>query len=303
MSVLSLESKLLLVQVLIIAIAVLFRRRVVAFGVIFGTLLIGYAVVVPKQIESWTPVYTSRNFFGVKRVLYDRDENTLRLEHGDTIHGLERLDPEFAGEPLGYYLRGGPLGNVMAMLGDRANQRVAVVGLGAGTVAAYGSAALHVTFFEIDPQILDIAQGHFSFLRRCGANCDVVIGDGRLSLQSRAPLEFDVIVLDAFNSDSIPAHLISREAVRMYASKLKPQGILLFHVPSRYLQVAELATAVAVEEGLIPFARQDYIAAVGRAEYLGDIPNREAWVRVNKTAAVRAWTDDYSNLLNVIRWH
>src|SRR5215468_1405961 len=111
MTVLSLESKLLLVQVLIIAMALLFRRRVVAFALIFGTLLIAYAVVVPKQIENWTPVYTSRNFFGVKRVLYDRDENTLRLEHGDTIHGLERLDPEFAGEPLGYYLRNGPLGD------------------------------------------------------------------------------------------------------------------------------------------------------------------------------------------------
>src|SRR5215475_14381812 len=135
-AVFSFESMLLLVQALIIAVALLFRRKVVAFGLVFGTLLIAYAVIVPKRIENWTPIYTSRNFFGVKRVLYDRAENTVRLEHGDTIHGLERLDPEFAGEPLGYYLRNGPLGDVMAMLEDRANQRVAVVGLGAGTVAA-----------------------------------------------------------------------------------------------------------------------------------------------------------------------
>jgi spermidine synthase len=293
----------LIIQGVIVVIALLFRRRVIAFGLVFGILLVGYAVIVPEQIESWKPVYTSRNFFGVKRVLYDSNENTLRLEHGDTIHGLERLDPEFAGEPLGYYLRSGPLGNIMELLANRTNQRVAVVGLGAGTVAAYGSTNRHVIFFEIDPQMLEIAQSQFSFLRRCGANCDVVIGDGRLSLESRAALEFDVIVLDAFNSDSIPAHLISREAVRMYVSKLKPDGILLFHVPSRYLRVAELATSVSLDEGLVPFGRQDYIAAVGSAEYLNNIANKDAWVRVNKTKDIRSWTDDYSNLLNVIRWH
>ena len=303
MAVVSLESSLLIIQGVIVVIALLFRRRVIAFGLVFGILLVGYAVIVPRQIESWKPVYTSRNFFGVKRVLYDSNENTLRLEHGDTIHGLERLDPEFAGEPLGYYLRSGPLGNIMGLLANRTNQRVAVVGLGAGTVAAYGSANRHVTFFEIDPQMLQIAQSQFSFLRRCGANCDVVIGDGRLSLESRAALEFDVIVLDAFNSDSIPAHLISREAVRMYVSKLKLDGILLFHVPSRYLRVAELATSVSLDEGLVPFGRQDYIAAVGSAEYLNNIANNDQWVRVNKTKDIRSWTDDYSNLLNVIRWH
>lgn len=298
----SLESKLLVTQAIIILIALFFRRRVVAFALVFGTLLLGYAVITPRLTESWTTVYTARNFFGVKRVLYDRDENAIRLEHGDTIHGVERLDPELAGEPLGYYLRTGPLGDVMEVSKNRPNQRVAVVGLGAGTVAAYGSPSTHVTFFEIDPQILEIAHNQFSFLRRCAANCDVLIGDGRLLMEQRGFQEFDVVLLDAFNSDSIPAHLISREAVRMYATKLKPDGILLFHVPSRYLQVADLAISVARDEGLTPYIREDYVSAVMHPENRRYLPHQNEWRLAMKTANVRSWTDDYSNLLNVIRW-
>jgi spermidine synthase len=299
----SLESKLLIVQGIIVAFALLFRRRVLAFGIVFGILLLAYAIIAPRQTQNWKPVYTSRNFFGVKRVLYDKDENAIRLEHGDTIHGVERLDPELAGEPLGYYLRSGPLGDVMKMIDGRANQRVAVVGLGGGTIAAYGNASRHVTFFEIDPQIQEIAENQFSFLHRCGGNCDVQIGDGRLLVEKRAPLEFDVIVLDAFNSDSIPSHLISREAVRMYTSKMKPDGVLLFHVPSRYLQVGDLAVAVALDEGLIPLIRQDYVAAIMSLDYVTSIPHRDEWLPAKRVEGIRSWTDDYSNLLNVIRWH
>ncbi len=121
-------------------------------------------------------------------------------------------------------------------------------------------------------------------------------------MESRAPAEFDLVVLDAFNSDSIPAHLFSREARRLYLSKMKLDGVLLFHDPSRYLQVGDLAVSVAIDEGLIPFVREDYVAAVTRPEYLHDIPHHEQWLLANKPAGIRSWTDDYSDLLNVIRW-
>jgi spermidine synthase len=297
-----LETNLLLLQAIIVALALLFRRRILLFAIVFGVSLLAYAIVVPRQMQNWTPIYSSRNFFGVKRVLYDRNENAIRLEHGDTIHGIERLDPELAGEPLGYYLRNGPLGDVMNLIEARPNQRVAVIGLGGGTIAAYGNSSRHVTFFEIDPQIREIAEHQFSFLRRCGVNCDVQIGDGRLLMDSRAAHEFDLIVLDAFNSDSIPPHLISREAVRMYISKMKPDGVLLFHVPSRYLQVGDLAIAVALDEGLVPFIRQDYVLAIWKPENLNNIPHREEWLPTKKAEGIRSWTDDYSNLLNVLRW-
>ena len=299
----SLETKLLLVQAIIVAVALLFRRRVVAFGIVFGMLTLAYAIVVPQQTVSWTPIYTSRNFFGVKRVLYDRDENAIRLEHGDTIHGIERLDPELAGQPLGYYLRSGPLGDVMELSDNRSDVRIAVVGLGAGTVAAYGNSSRHITFLEIDPQILDVAQNQFSFLRRCGSNCDVRIGDGRLLMQERVMSEFDVVFLDAFNSDSIPTHLISREAVRMYISKLKPDGVLLFHVPSRYLRIADLAAAVSFDENLIPFAREDYVAASTNIDALHHLAHSEQWKPASRAPDTVSWTDDYSNLFNAIRWH
>jgi SAM-dependent methyltransferase len=290
------------VQAVLIAAALLFRKRVVSFGIAFAMLILIYATVLTRQLQTWEPLSVSRNFFGVKRVLADTGDKMIRLQHGDTIHGVESQDSALSGEPLGYYLRTGPLGDVMQMLGARPSQHYGVVGLGAGTIAAYGSLSRHVTFFEIDPQVSEIAYRYFTFLRRCADNCDVSIGDGRLLIEGQPPREYDVLVLDAFNSDSIPAHLISREAIRAYLSKLKPEGVLLFHVPNRYLDIEKLATAVAIDEGLFPFVREDYVAAVRRREDLGGIPNKESWKASTRASGFEAWTDDYSNLMTLIRW-
>src|SRR3954471_12542656 len=103
------DLKWIIVQAVLVLLLLLLRKRVMWFGVAFFIVVVGYAIIVPRYSETWTPVHESRNFFGVKRVLYDRGENTLRLVHGDTIHGVESLDADYAGEPLGYYLRSGPL--------------------------------------------------------------------------------------------------------------------------------------------------------------------------------------------------
>ena len=160
---------------------------------------------------------------------------------------------------------------------------------------------------------MDIARRYFTFLQRCGDACDVAVGDGRLLLQAREQAEFDLIVVDAFNSDSIPAHLVSREAVRVYVAKLKPNGFLMFHVSNRYLDVEKLAASVLTAEGLLPFARHDfdeeplgksgshYVIAVRNVQDLDGIPNSKAWIRVDQPSGVQPWTDEFSNMLSIIR--
>ena len=303
-------------QSVFVGILVLFHRRTAQFAIGFALLILSYAIVLPRQFEEGDRVSVARNFFGVKKVLYEADINMRKLVHGDTMHGRESLDAELTGQPLSYYHRTGPVGDVMQLLDHRGEallQHVAVVGLGAGSIAAYGGPKRHITFLDVDPQVVEIAQRYFTFLQRCGDACDFAVGDGRLLLQSRQQGEFDLIVVDAFNSDSIPAHLVSREAVRLYESKLKPDGILMFHVSNRYLDVEKLAASVLMAEGLPAFARHDeddgppgktgshYLIGVRNTQDLDGIPNREAWIRVEKPAGIQPWTDEFSNMLSIIR--
>ncbi len=302
------------IEVVFILAALLLRKRVLRFAMAFALLLLTYAVILPIKFESATRVFVARDFFGVKKVLFDPNENVRKLLHGDTMHGIESLDPTLAGQPLSYYHKTGPIGDVMELISRRPNQHVGVVGLGTGTIAAYGGPDRKITFFDVDPQVEQIARGFFTFTRRCGDACNIVIGDGRLAIQAQPDHEFDVIVLDAFNSDSIPAHLVSREAVRMYMTKLKPNGILLFHVSNRYLDVEKLATAVVEDEGLPAFVRHDddetpagkassdYVATARTPGALDHIPNRENWEQVARPTDIKSWTDDYSNMMSVIRW-
>src|SRR5215475_2078601 len=139
-----------------------------------------------------------------------------------------------------------------------APQRVAIVGLGAGTMAAYAGPQRTMTFFEIDPDVESIARHYFTYLDSCGADCKVVIGDGRLELQRVPDAYFDVLMLDAFSSDAIPVHLTSREALTLYLSKLKPNGLIVFHVFNRYLDVARLISGLICDGGLAGVVRQDF---------------------------------------------
>src|SRR5262249_34230166 len=158
-----------------------------------------------------------------------------KLLHGDTTHGIESTDPKRVGQPLSYYYPGGAVSDVIEMMrGRRRAQRLAVLGLGAGTMAAYADATHRMTFYEIDPAVEAVARKYFTFLGQCGSNCDVVMGDGRLQLAREPDASFDLILLDAFSSDSVPTHLLSLEALEIYLAKLKQDGVLLFHVSNRY---------------------------------------------------------------------
>jgi SAM-dependent methyltransferase len=302
------------VDAVIILIAYLFRRRTFRFGMVMAILVMTYRFVMPQFYGGSQFVYTTRNFFGVKGIKYDPGTNSRRLLHGDTLHGLESLDLELLGHPLSYYHPTGPVGDVMNMLSERTNQHIGVVGLGTGSMAGWIAPGRHITFFDIDPQVFDIANTFFTFLPQCGMNCNVLLGDGRLLIEKANDGEFDLLMLDAFNSDSIPAHLVSREAVRMYLTKLKPNGFLMFHVSNRYMDVEGLVSAVVSDASLEALIRHDedlgphlkarshFVVAARTAEALGSLEHDENWVKVQKPDRIQPWTDDYSNMLQIIRW-
>jgi SAM-dependent methyltransferase len=296
---------------LLLAAAMLFRkpargnRWLPATGL--AALVLGYAFFLPGYLaEPGTTIHVARNFFGVKKVM-DIDGKTRKLLHGDTMHGLESLEQGLAGQPVAYYHPDGPLGDAMRMLGGRPNQHVAVVGLGAGSIAAYASPERRVTFFEIDPQVEIIARRFFTFLERCGKNCDVHLGDGRLLMTRFPEQEFDLIVLDAFSSDAIPPHLLSREAMEVYLSRLKPGGAVLFHVSNRYLKVKELVSTLLTDMNLPAYLRVDGAEdkpLKNRSVYVitADLPPPSLWRPVTPTPGLRSWSDDYSNLIDLVKW-
>jgi len=299
---------------IIVLIAYLFRHRSFRFGVTVAILIMTYRNVLPQFFGGTQFVYTARSFFGVKGVKFDLLTNSRRLLHGDTLHGLESLDPDLAGQPLSYYHETGPVGDVMRLMDERPAQHFGVVGLGTGSMAGWTAPNRHITFFDIDPQVQEIATKYFTFLPHCRENCDVLIGDGRLLIEKAGDSTFDLLMLDAFNSDSIPAHLVSREALQMYLNKLKPDGLLMFHVSNRYMNVEGLISALVTHAGLEARVRYDeeqqialktrshYIVAAKNENALGLLAHDENWFKVEKPEGIEPWTDDYTNMLEILRW-
>jgi hypothetical protein len=258
----------------------------------------------------------SRSFFGIYKVVETGSPRAHLLYDGTTVHGLERIGPGRP-EPLEYYSRVGPAGQAFGELPTAATQSVGAVGLGAGAVACYARSGQRLTFFEIDPEVLRIARDPrlFTYLRDCPA--DVVIGDGRRSL-SRVPAgRFGLLVVDAFNSDAIPVHLVTRQALALYLSRAGPHGAVLFHISNRYLRLEPVLGNLArnarltcrVERHSPTRAQSDQGIAVSKWAVLARTPadlGRLAadprWHRCADDRSARVWTDDYSDLLSAISW-
>ncbi len=180
-------------------------------------------------------LHSERSFFGINRVLRMEQKGMITLLHGTTMHGAEFIDPARRDQPLTYYARSGPLGQALAQAGPR--PRAALIGLGTGALACYRKPGDDWTFFEIDASVEKIARDtrFFHYLADCGG-AKVKLGDGRLLLQTMPDRSYDMIVVDAFSSDAIPTHLMTREALALYLRKLKPKGIILFNLSNRYLE-------------------------------------------------------------------
>lgn len=205
------------------------------------------------NVAQHTIVSRQRNFFGVKKVFFVSESNIRYLAHGSTIHGKQSYQEGLREEPLTYYHQRGPLGDIFALpITAKKDLKVAVIGLGIGSTAAYARKGSQFTFFEIDPQIVNIAQNlnFFSYLNDKKEHCRVVIGDGRLKIQQEPEHSFDIILLDAFSSDAVPVHLLTVEAMQIYLSKLAENGIIAVHVSNRYLDLRLNLNALARHHGL-----------------------------------------------------
>jgi spermidine synthase len=265
-----------------------------------------------------TVLEAERTFFGAYHVSLDPQGKFHELYHGTTLHGLEAVDPGSRGEPLVYYLRSGPVGQAFSRIPRlRDASDVAVVGLGVGSLAAYANDSQRWTFYEIDPVVERIARDrrYFHFLESCGSRCDVVLGDARLSL-ARSTNDYDAIVLDAFSSDAIPVHLLTREAVNIYRQRLKPGGVLLFHVSNRYLGLAPALERLFDDAGLMAVEQtyqvdaaemrngksaSEWIVASSDSDAIRLLFADPRWHALPRQQRLRVWTDDYSNVLGVLR--
>ena len=258
-----------------------------------------------------------RSFFGTYRVRRIADYHIL--QSGTTTHGGQSRELERRMEPLTYYYTGGPLGDIFATVAQKPVRRVAMVGLGTGTIACYGRPDEHWTFYEIDPMVARIARTprYFSYLRDCAPRTNIVIGDARVSLGAAADGEFDLIVLDAFTSDAIPAHLITREALALYLRKLSDDGVVAFHISNRYLDLRPVIIALANDANVAGALGERSPDTEGRGklyygsrwmvlsrsrETLTELVKIDGWYALGKWPASRLWTDDYTDVLGAIKW-
>ncbi len=261
-------------------------------------------------------LHLERSFFGVHKIL-DRGTRVL-YQHGTTDHGQQSKVPALRRLPLSYFFPTGPIGQTFQALGQARLADVGVVGLGAGTLAAYAVGGQHWTFFEIDPVVRRIASdsAYFSYLADAAAPVRIVIDDGRLALAREPERRFDLLVIDAFSSDAIPVHLFTTEAFALYVSRLKPSGVLALHVTNRFLRLEPVAAAIARELGLVGLAQSDgtlspreralgksasqwLMLARARAD-LGALAYDSRWHTLATTPSARAWTDDHVNVLGAL---
>lgn len=287
---------------------VLLVRRPVRFAAGIAAL-----VLIPVLLGQKT-LHTERTFFGVLKV--ENSDRTHRFVHGTTLHGVENFTPGWRDEPLSYYSRQGPLGQLFRQLGDKIHS-VGAIGLGAGTIAAYGKTGDRFTFYEIDPAVARIASNprYFTFLSDSKADIRIVIGDGRLTIAEAPRRAYDLLVLDAFSSDAVPVHLLTREAVALYLSKLRPGGLLAFHISSNYLDLRPVIAGVARALGCSaltqenrPPARHErmgasrsiWVVVAPESRSLASLRSDPRWKPLDKSTTV--WTDQFSNILSVAKW-
>ncbi|MFN0088137.1 MAG: spermidine synthase, partial [Blastocatellia bacterium] len=233
-----------------LAIGILSIKRPVRFALYIGAILWACG---PLLGGYGNTLHIERNFFGVLRVSEDRSGLFRQIYHGNTLHGRQYLDAARQCEPLSYYHREGPLGQVFAAFGDTpASPNVAVIGLGTGATACYAGPEQHWTFYEIDPAVVRIAKdpAWFTYLSKCAANpVETVLGDARLQLRHAPEKHYGLIVLDAFSSDAIPTHLLTREAFDLYLSKLADGGRIALHASNQYLDLRPAIGDLALSAG------------------------------------------------------
>jgi len=248
-------------------------------------------------------VYSERSFFGAYRVVNEDDRHLL--VHGNTLHGLQFLDEERRNQPVSYYARSGPVGDVFSSVEGRSNLRVAVVGLGVGILASYSKPGQAWDYYEIDPLMADLAQERFTYLSQSRAESHFYVGDARLKIaELPGSKQYDLLVVDAFISDSIPQHLITQEAISLYLQHLKPDGKIVYHVSNRYINLNLVLGRIAEQLNLVSLYRKDAstpeeVKQIGKAPskwvVLSRLPQENLgpdWLPLESGGLL--WTDDFA---------
>lgn len=304
-----------------------FVDRVPRFALGVGALFLASAVTPGTQ-----RLFLERNFFGVVQVADVTTPEGRRfrtLMHGNTVHGqmsLDQVDAEGRREPLAYYHRTGPIGVLCQtwFKGRPDGQHVGAVGLGAGAVAYYARPGDRWTFYEIDPAVVRVAEdpAYFSYLAECRAGPPaIILGDAYLRLRETPERSFDLLILDAFSSDAIPVHLLTREALALYRSRLRPGGIMAFHVSNRYLNLRPILAKLAEDAGLVARGWHDSLGNPQAGKFESEwmiMAEREAdfgevawptfmkghpdprWPLLRPRDDTPRWTNDFSNLLSAL---
>jgi hypothetical protein len=308
-------------------------KRPLRFALGCGAVVL--ASVLWFRVYSEDVLYRSRNFYGVKSVKTDDEGHFRQFVHGSTVHGIQEMHPQTCHIPRAYFHPNGPIGDVFRAFNGRLTQRqagprlprsrgarVAILGLGVGSMASslYAFPDQQFVFYEIDPEVERVARDAdlFTFLADCPASCKVVLGDARLTLADAPEAHYQMIILDVFSSDAVPTHLLTREALQIYLSKLDLGGMLVLHVSNRYLDFGPLLGNLAKDAGLLCLARRDDVVTE-QAKKDGCYPSeyvvmaREKrdverlvwnpdWSEVSTRPGLGVWTDQYTNIFRLLSW-
>ena len=275
--------------------------------------------LVVQQVRGDRSLYRIRNFYGTLRVTQDSDESFLAhvrtLSNGGINHGQQVFRTDLDTTPTTYYGHPSGIGLAADLCCDHRPRRIGVIGLGTGTMAAYGQPGDVIRFYDINPAVEPIARNFFTYLRDSRARVEVVPGDARVSMEREAPQSYDIIVVDAFSGDAIPVHLITTQALALYQRHLRPGGIIAFHVSNRYLDLPPVVQRLTDNAGLkaVLITSED---ASGHDLFTSDwvlVTSNEAFLarpeldkgrqKITIPRGLRLWTDDYNSLLPILRMH
>jgi len=299
-----------------------FRPRNLLVAVPLAALVSLVAVVYYGYDYNWLlkeggTIHSDRNFYGrlsVKQLgRSDTNPNTHRMFlHGTIVHGKQYIYEPYRHITTSYYTEGSGVGMALAYFRQGA-QRVGGVGMGIGTIAAYGKQGDLFKFYEINPKVIDIASNYFYYLSESAAQIQIALGDARLVLERERPQQFDVLTVDAFSGDAVPVHLVTREALAVYLQHIKPDGAIAFHVTSRYLSLAPVIKLLADEAGygavLIadrsddnPYAEHsDWVIVTRNQSFLTAPKVVKKSVAIESIEGMKVWTDDFSNLFRILK--
>ncbi|MCC6597315.1 MAG: fused MFS/spermidine synthase [Alphaproteobacteria bacterium] len=262
-------------------------------------------------------LHIDRNFFGVIRVV-DTNEDERILLHGTTTHGAQALAEQYRLTPLSYYSPVSPINDVFAYLNEKpGDQEIGVIGLGIGVTACFKKPDRHFDFYEIDPDIVAVAQNpeYFTYLSDCGSPYDIILGDGRMTIQRKPDQHYDMIFGDAFSSDNIPIHIITKEAISIYLQKLKPGGVILVNISNNFMDLEPILSKTAEDLGIYAMAHVTnggtlegtnlkyypaYFMVLTPSIEVVEALKKKGWSAGITVEGIKGWSDQYSNIISAL---